>query len=28
MGITDETLAIVYQALAALKSWRNPSNRR
>jgi tRNA1(Val) A37 N6-methylase TrmN6 len=28
MGITDETLAIVYQALAALKSWRSPSNRR
>jgi hypothetical protein len=28
MGITDETLSIVYKALAALKSWRNPSNRR
>jgi tRNA1(Val) A37 N6-methylase TrmN6 len=28
MGIADETLSIVYNALATLKSWRNPSNRR
>jgi tRNA1(Val) A37 N6-methylase TrmN6 len=28
MGITDETLFIVYRALATLKNWRNPSNRR
>jgi phospholipid N-methyltransferase len=28
MNITDETLSIIYKALAALKSWRNPSNRR
>jgi tRNA1(Val) A37 N6-methylase TrmN6 len=28
MGVTYETLSIVYKALATLKSWRNPSNRR
>jgi hypothetical protein len=28
MNITDETLSIIYKALATLKSWRNPSNRR
>jgi adenine-specific DNA methylase len=28
MGVTDEMLSIVYQMLATLKSWRNPSNRR
>jgi adenine-specific DNA methylase len=28
LGITEETLLVVYKALATLKSWRNPSNRR